>query len=68
MNETELPHFTEQPINQTSYQTISISSNSSLLRDLPVPMPPLTNDDYYPWDDIVFGEFIQSIVFISRLS
>ena len=58
MNSTELILSTNQSTNHTAYQTISISSNSSLLRDLPVPIYPLTNDDYYPWDDIVFSEFI----------
>ena len=40
----------------SAYQTIYVSSNSSLLRDLPVPTPHLTNSDYYSWNDIVFGK------------
>ena len=61
VNLTELTLLSEQSTNKTAYRTISIPSNSSLFRDLPVPIIPLTNDDYYPWKDIVFGEFIQPI-------
>ena len=42
-------------VKSSPYQTIPISPNSYLFRDLPIPTPHIENTDYYPWSDIVFG-------------